>query len=255
MIGWLTAPTGFASGIDRIDAALLGETAAEIIVAFRGTLPPQSPDTLQTILDWLNDCDAALVADPQLPGMVHAGFLGAVNDLWPGLHPAVQTVSTANPRKPVFVTGHSKGGAMASIAALLLRRVLTASVPVMVTTFAAAKPEDPDFAAGYDGIITHSVRYEFQDDIVPHVPPSDQFITMFKSIPAIADTVKKLTPGFVPVGDLMFIDWSNTIVPDSPVLRFHRFAHLAELMATLGYRTIIDDHSIDVNSGYDRAIT
>src|ERR1700722_18340150 len=136
-IGWIAAPAGFVYGFDRIDAALLGETANEIIVAFRGTLPPQSPDTCQTILDWLNDCDAALAPVPGLPGRVHQGFLGCFHALWPALSPALGALSTANIRKPVYITGHSKGGAVANIAALFIRGILSPAVPAMVTTFAA----------------------------------------------------------------------------------------------------------------------
>jgi len=174
--------------------------------------------------------------------------------LWPALSPAVGALSAASPGKPVHVTGHSKGGAVADLAAMYVRNLLPATVPVMVTTFAAAKPGDANFAQAYDQIITHSVRYEFQDDVVPHIPPSDQFFTMFASVPSLAPTVQHLNHGYSPVGDLIFIDWNRTLVSDSPVLRFQRYAHLAELVVTFGYPTIIADHSIDAGSGYDSGV-
>lgn len=51
-IGYLGAPQGFVAGRDRIDAGLVGESADGILLAFRGTLPPDSPNHGQAVLDW-----------------------------------------------------------------------------------------------------------------------------------------------------------------------------------------------------------
>ncbi len=252
----LTGPVdGFAAGAVNIDAAFVGEAPDAIVVAFRGTLPPSSPNHTQVILDWANDIDAVLVTDPGgLPGKVHQGFLGSLNTLWPGVELAVKTRSAASPAKPIYVTGHSKGGPLANLAAMRLRAALAATIPVMAATFAGARPGDDAFAAAYKAAIPNSARYEYADDIVPHLPPSDEFIAMFSNIPQIGPTVQNLTPGYASAGDLHFIDWSGTLVADTPLLRFERFAHLARLMVTLGFATIIADHSISLGSGYDTAI-
>ena len=63
-----------------------------------------------------------------------------------------------------------------------------------------------------------------------------------------------MTPGYASVGDLHFIDWDGNLVGDSPLLNFERFTHLAKLMTTFGFATIVDDHSISLGSGYDKAI-
>ena len=112
-IGWLAPPLGVAAGPNAIDAALVGETENEVIVAFRGTLPPNSasPDQRQVLLDWLGNLDALLVAGADLPGLVHQGFLGALDALWPDVADAV------TPGKTLYFTGHSKGGAIANLAA------------------------------------------------------------------------------------------------------------------------------------------
>src|SRR5438270_130185 len=81
LINYVTGPVGFAAGDKQIDAALVGETAGEIVVGFRGTLPPDSPDHLQMIRDWANDCDALLVEHGGFTGRVHQGFLGTLEDL------------------------------------------------------------------------------------------------------------------------------------------------------------------------------
>jgi hypothetical protein len=253
-IGFIDAIEGFAVGIDRIDAGLVGETAEAIIVAFRGTLPADSPDHAQAILDWADDCDALLVADPGVPGCVHQGFLGALTALWPGIEPAVKARSAASPSKPVYLTGHSKGGPLANLAAMRLRSALPAGTPILVATFAGVRPGDPAFAAAYDAAIPHSARYEFADDIVPHLPPSDEFLMMFRNIPHISDTLQRLTRGYASVGELYFIDWSGSIVGDAPLLRFERFTHLARQMTNFGFATLAADHDISIGSGYDKAI-
>ncbi|MFI4948927.1 MAG: lipase family protein [Alphaproteobacteria bacterium] len=254
-IGFVGTVDGFVDGPDGINAALVGEAPDAIVVAFRGTLPPGSPNPGQVILDWANDVDALLMTDPGgLPGNVHQGFLGALDSLWPAMEPVVKSRSTASPAKPIYVTGHSKGGPLANLAAMRLRAALP-TTPVMVATFAGARPGDEAFAAAYDAAIPHGARYEYADDIVPHLPPSDEFVAMFKNIPEIGPTVQKLTLGYASVGDLHFIDWDGNFVPDTPLLRLERFASLAKLLVTFGFATIVADHSIEVNkSGYDKAI-
>jgi triacylglycerol lipase len=261
-IGFVGPADGFVDGPDGINAAFVGEAPDAIIVAFRGTLPPDSPNHGQVILDWATDVDAVLRTDPGgLPGKVHQGFLGALDSLWPNVGTAISRRRTASPAKPIFVTGHSKGGPLANLAATRLRLMFpvpappATATPILVATFAGARPGDDAFAAAYKTAIPNSARYEYADDIVPHLPPSDEFIAMFGNIPQIGDTVKKLTPGYASVGDLHFINWDGNLVADTPLLSFERFAHLAKLMVTFGFATIIADHSIAVGtSGYDNAI-
>jgi hypothetical protein len=256
-IGWLSAPTGFATGADRIDAALIGQTASEIIVAFRGTLPPtpDSPDKRQVLLDWLSDFDAIPVHGDNLPGLVHQGFLDALNALWPDVADEVRS------GKPIYFTGHSKGGALANLAAARWTAENVGKTPPFVTTFAAAKPGDADFQVAYDELVPHSLRYEYQDDIVPHLPPGVEFRAMFAGVPLfqnfIANSNAKLRDGavgFVGVGDLKFIDWSDAIVENSLPLRFQRYAHLIGLVVELNFGRIIADHSLDDGGGYATAI-
>lgn len=256
-IGWNGNPVGVVGGVDRIGAALVGATATEAIVAFRGTLPPNasSPDKRQVFLDWLNDFDALLVPGPNLPGLVHQGFLDQLEPIWN------EVLAQIPQGKPIYITGHSKGGALANLAAARWATLNPAKTPPFVVTFAAAKPGDGGFEAVYDRIVPHSLRYEFQDDIVPHLPPGAAFHDVFKAVPTISDALVNLpsarmqgTAGYVYVGDLQFINWSKVIVPDSVLLRLDRYGHLAELFLTLGFEKIIADHSIDDGGGYANAI-
>jgi hypothetical protein len=253
--GFNAQPSGFAVGDDKINAGLVGESDDGIVVAFRGTLPPTSPNQGQMILDWADDLDAVFVVDALgLPGNVHQGFLSALNDLWTDMNDVIMPLTSAAPAKPVYVTGHSKGGAMAYLAALRLRNKLPPTTPIYVATFAAARAGDQIFATAYDAALPHSARYEYADDVVPHLPPSDVFKTMFENVPFLADKLQELHGGYASAGELHFIDWSGTLIADSPVLRFERFTHLANLMVALGFTTIADDHSIAAGSGYANGV-
>ena len=257
-IAWLPTPQqGFASGTDLMNAGYVGETATEIIVAFRGTLPLSlgSPDHQQAMVDWLNDGDAVPVAFDASTGLVHKGFLAALNTLWTAMGPAVNAVSAASPLKPIYVTGHSKGGAIANLAALRIKAALP-NASVSVVTIAAARSGDAAFQADYDQKIPHSIRFEYRDDIVPHLPPTNGFLDVLRHIPAFA---AKLSPtincDFVSVGDLHFIDWSTpeTIEGDSFLLEMRRHVSLGTLILTLKFNQIAGDHTIDPGGGYDGA--
>jgi hypothetical protein len=252
--GFNGQPSGFAAGDDQINAGLVGESDDGIVVAFRGTLPPSSPNQGQMILDWVDDIDAVFVVDALgLPGQVHQGFLTALNDLWTGMSNVIMPLISDKPTTPIYVTGHSKGGAMAYLAALRLKNKLP-DASIYVATFAAARAGDQDFANAYNAALPHSARYEYADDIVPHLPPSDLFKAMFTTVPFLADKLQDLHVGYASAGELHYIDWSGALVPDSPVLRFERSTHLANLMMTLGFKTIADDHSIAPDSGYDDGV-
>jgi hypothetical protein len=261
-VGYLGPVPAFVSGDHKIDAVTVGQTDSEIIVAFRGTLPPLSPDRLQVILDWASDFDAKFVSGaPGFPGRVHQGFLDALDDLWPDLKTAVDGLVQQNPAKPIYVTGHSKGGAVANLAAM--RLALTLAAPPAVVTFAAPRAGDQTFADAYAARLPRSDRYEYADDLVPHVPPSDAFLDLLQDAPDVTRQVPELEPwlqkmsiGYVSVGELHFINWSGEIKGNSALLRIERLGSLAKLMlkGLPGFLTIAQDHSIDDMSGYYKGV-
>ncbi len=190
-ISGLAEGQSFISGWEYADAALLGVNDDEIILAFRGTLPlnlHDEADLVEALADWIHDFDADLVADPAgdvpgwrtLPGRVHKGFLTSLkgHGKWPGLWeqiaPALDRLIALHPEKPLCITGHSKGGALAHLAAMqCVERVDPQAI--YVCTFAAPRVGDARFAEAYAALITHSYRYEYYFDVVPLLPPAHGF--------------------------------------------------------------------------------
>jgi hypothetical protein len=256
---FVMTPTGFVSGPSGIDACLVGTNIDGVILAFRGTLPPDSPNHEQTFEDWLKDADAVLVSQPNIQGKVHTGFWEALDALWPALLAEVERQRAAAPGKPLYITGHSKGGAMADLAAA---RLALAGIPNTVCTFAAAHPGNADFARFFDGLqaIESATRYEYADDIVPHLPPGLALRHALATIDKFSKYTGELATkaaediDYAPVGTLRFIDWSGNVVGDSSTLPISRAVHLAELVVKMSFDQIIHDHSIDCGGGYAHAI-
>jgi len=113
-----------------------------IVVAFRGTESPTTLDGLKDILltDALNLLvvpEGRLGHDLAAAGVgarFHKGFVDAIAEIWDPLAAAVEAEMKRRDR-PVWLTGHSLGGALALQAAWLLKRRF---VPVQeVCTFGA----------------------------------------------------------------------------------------------------------------------
>lgn len=182
-VGWIGTPKAFAAatepGEKLINACLVGTNSDGIIVAFRGTIPPAwTPGSLE---DWWQDIvDSAPEARSPLPGKVHTGFWDALHSIWGGVLGEIRALHTANPHAAIYVTGHSKGGPLASIGAALLHLAdgITARE---VVTFASPHPGDQAFVDGYPSALPVT-RYENYLDIVPFVPPTDAFYQFFSGI-------------------------------------------------------------------------
>lgn len=159
-------------GRDGADVLVL--PTGEIVLVFRGTLVESD---VRSVLDWLNDLGTLLVHESGLPGRVHHGFLRSLNDLWPGILEVLEQkgfsleASRGTPpwndpdRKTFYITGHSKGGALAILAGCRLQALFP-----RVVTFAAPMVGDVRFAANYPSDVPVT-RYEGVDDLVPWLPP------------------------------------------------------------------------------------
>jgi hypothetical protein len=250
--GFVRPPTAFVAGREQINGCLVGALPDGVVLAFRGTLR-FDPHSHPTLLDWLGDFNAEPTPRDGFPGQIHGGFLAALVSLWDAAlaEVAAQRVGPAA-AQPLLITGHSKGGALAALAAWLLR---AGGVPTKVVTFAAPKVGSRAFADAYNAVIDHT-RYEYADDIVPHLPASNGgFLDVLSSLPAIGARFAGLPRfDYAPVGALRFIDWSGGFDDDTPALAVERTLSLVRLITRLRFPQIAADHAIACGSGYMSAV-
>ena len=149
---------------------------SSIVVAFRGS---EAPTTLDGLKDWLlTNANNYLIlptgragtdfAAAGVDARFHRGFLEALQMVWEPLLAAVQEAQKAKDR-PLWITGHSLGGALALLAAWRLQRnfmavqeVVTFGAP-MIGNEAASRAFAREFP---DKIF----RYVDLEDVVPHLP-------------------------------------------------------------------------------------
>jgi predicted lipase len=141
----------------RTDAqALVIKDVDAVIVAFRGSSSAQ---------DWLQN--GQFWQQHTWGGNVHAGFNEALNDIL--FHLFQATRMALSPDVPLFVTGHSLGGALAQLfAEVCARQDLNVAG---VYTFGAPRVGDRAFARHYNKVLgdrTFNVVNEY--DVVPHLP-------------------------------------------------------------------------------------
>lgn len=98
---------GYLFTEDRGAQAHLVWSKTEVVICFRGTEPGEFSD----IVADLN----AIPDRAQIGGFVHNGFQEEVNKVWDDLLPTLQ--QRIDDGLPVYICGHSLGGAMATIAA------------------------------------------------------------------------------------------------------------------------------------------
>ena len=221
--------TQFKVGIDSV---LMGQTATDVVIAFRGTMPPDQADPTRAIAaaeDWLNDDDLFLTTVNYSAGRVHTGFARSLDNLWNPLSGAIQSANRNGGK--IYVTGHSKGGALAALAAL---RLISQNVsPASVITFGAPRTGDENFAAAYSNLMPNHWRFEHRNDIVPHLPPRPavfQFLKLLGRFKGLSDLLKKIhlpIGDYTSVGNMCFLDWNNKLdQEDTTALEFEREGRL-----------------------------
>jgi hypothetical protein len=210
-----------------VNSALIGQTTDGIVIAFRGT-KSSSP------LDWLQNAAILLKKVDTIPGKIHSGFYSAVVSLWEPLRRELGDILGRYDHTPaIYLTGHSKGGALASLAALLLASDPSLPNATFVVSFASPKIGNTEFARYFNSTV-HQRTFENHFDIVPFLPPSQA--TMDSMDPNMTTMVNEMmwsetTPkskrtanwDYQSVGHRRFIDKDGTLKTElSPELDVQR---------------------------------
>jgi len=140
-----------------------------IVVAFAGTDP-------LSITNWIDDIDAIKVpyAPCEADGCeVHEGFYDTYLSVQSQIQTAVQKLWDMYGESTNFqVTGHSLGGALATMCAIDFY-VNYDVEPQFVYTFGEPRVGNSQFASYYESKIYNQMRVTHHKDPVPHVPSED----------------------------------------------------------------------------------
>ena len=144
---------------------------AHNILVFRGT---------QTQAEWLKNLNAAqqtyVAPSGQVYGDVHEGFLQLTREqIEPSLSEVAQQL---DPTIPCYITGHSLGAAIATLAAFeIVQATPQLKDQIQLYTYAGPRVGSPAFAKKHNQLIPNAYRIVNLGDSVPLVPP----VTLGKS--------------------------------------------------------------------------
>jgi hypothetical protein len=156
--------------------AYVGTNDEHIVVAFRGT---ESPTSIEGLKDWLLSDAMNLLILPEgdlgtdyaaagVDARFHQGFMKALADIWDPLFEAVDSKRKKTDR-PLWLTGHSLGGALALLAGWRFKRKF---VPVhQIYTFGGPMVGNDIAAKAIDRELSGRIfRYVNYPDPVPKLP-------------------------------------------------------------------------------------
>ncbi|MFC5649348.1 lipase family protein [Paenibacillus solisilvae] len=136
------------------------ESDRAAILAFRGT---------SSATDWVTDMIAEQIAFKPVAngGSTHKGF----TDIYMSARSQLFSLLDKLPAsKPLFITGHSLGGALATLAAMDIASNRQHD-QVVLYTFGSPRVGDPKFVRTFNQRVPISIRVQNEYDIVPHLPP------------------------------------------------------------------------------------
>ncbi|MDJ0589703.1 MAG: lipase family protein [Pleurocapsa sp. MO_226.B13] len=148
----------------RVYSGILLASNENNVLVFRGT---------QTQAEWLKNLNANqkqyINPTGEVRGAVHEGFFQLTNDLSPAISDAVQQL---DPTIPFYITGHSLGAAVATLAALeIAQKVPQLKDQIQLYTYAGPRVCSPTLAKFHSQLIPNSYRIVNLGDTVPLVPP------------------------------------------------------------------------------------
>lgn len=125
-----------------------------LVIALRGT---------DQIIDWVTNLSVSHVRG--YGGFVHGGFAATLDAVWPEILTRVESLLDRG--QTIWVTGHSLGGALATLVAARLAEA--GMEPYITCTFGAPRCFDPRAANEY---LPRLYRFVNKGDLVPTTPPA-----------------------------------------------------------------------------------
>ncbi|GMT12101.1 hypothetical protein PFISCL1PPCAC_3398, partial [Pristionchus fissidentatus] len=138
-----------------------------IVIAFRGT--QGTAQLAAEVTDFITERPVPISAG----GAVGPYFKNAFDSVWQGgLQSAITALSASNQGMELWITGHSLGGSMASIAAAtIVEQGLWPADKIRLMTYGEPRTGNKAYAAVMDANILAMHRVVHKRDMVAHVPP------------------------------------------------------------------------------------
>lgn len=153
----------FDANTNTFGYAGLAPAAGEniIVFSFRGATPSAGRN-------WITDLNSQRVPYPGLRGAaVHKGFYNAYLSIARQINLAAKSLLANCQHCHIYVTGHSLGGAIATLAAADLYSL---TPDLTLYTFGSPRVGDLTFATYFDKIVPDTWRIVHKNDLVPHIP-------------------------------------------------------------------------------------
>ena len=146
-----------------VPIAFVATKDENVYVVFRGT---------KTITEWIADAKIAQVHYPYAAqGLTEEGFTEVYATLHQDILNSVKELQASGLYQNLYVTGHSLGGALATLAAPVCADQSGFADPILYT-FASPRTGNPVFADDvFDAKVKTSWRIVNTNDLVPKVPP------------------------------------------------------------------------------------
>ena len=136
-----------------------------IVVAYRGST------TVQQVLDQILSIVTSPKVSSNIGGEVQGYFKNANDLLYDCVSSTVRDLVTKYPEYTVRLTGHSLGGAIASVAsARFVSEKITRKDKMSLYTFGMPKVGDRAYALAHNKLVNNSWRVVHRNDPVPHYP-------------------------------------------------------------------------------------
>ena len=136
-------------------AAIVAARPDAVIIAFGGTDPIR-------LANWITDFSVDLP-----PRDTHSGFQNATDAIWSKLSSLITALRSSGNVAPIFLTGHSLGGALAVLTA---EKAAQNEHVAGIYTFGMPRVGRTGFTARYASLTNRTFRLHFGQDIVPTVP-------------------------------------------------------------------------------------
>jgi len=136
-----------------------------IVISFRGT-------NAKDIKNWITNLNFAKQAPyKQVPNAaVHEGFLFAYEKLSPQIISGVNDLIGSKSKVTIYITGHSLGGALATLCAVDLKTLFNDKINVFLYTFGTPRVGNQVFAGFCNSLTNENWRLVHYADLVPQLP-------------------------------------------------------------------------------------